>query len=63
MLHCQKEKKSDGSKYNVLLFLSFVISKKVFCFLFLIHKEELRWNIFEYVKIFSFFMNLKMMWK
>ena len=37
MLHCQKEKKSDGSRYNVLLFFSLVICKKV---LFLFTKKN-----------------------
>ena len=51
MLHCWKEKKSDGSKYNVLSFsfVSHLQESVVF-----IH-EELRWNVFKYVKIFSFF--------
>ena len=54
MLYCRKEKKSDGSKYNVLLF--FLVSHlQESVLFFLIHKEELRLNIFEYVKIFSFY--------
>ena len=50
MLHCLKEKKSDGSKYNVLLF-SFVshLQENVF-----IHEEELRENILKYAKIFFY---------
>ena len=45
MLHCRKEKKSDGSKYNVLLF-SFVSHLQES--LVYIHKEKLRWNIWKY---------------
>ena len=50
MLHCWKEKKSDGSKYNVLLF-SFVchLQENVF-----IHKEdEIFINMWKYFLLFK----------
>ena len=50
MLHCRKEKKSDESKYNVLLFSS--LESVVF-----IHKKELGLNIFKYIETFSCFWN------
>ena len=49
MLHCWKEKKSDGSKYNVLLFsfVSHLQETVVFSY-----KVKLRWNVLNIGKYF-----------